>query len=774
MSVRALGVIGAGTMGSGIAALAASAGVPVILLDVPAAGADRNAVARGGVERSKKAKPAAFMAADRAALIEIGNTEDDLERLARCDLVIEAIIEKLQPKQALFARLEKALPEHTIVASNTSSIPMRVLLEGRGAGLRSRFVGMHFFNPPRYLHLLEIIPGPDTSEATIETARRFSDRILGKGIVVANDVPGFVANRLGVFGMVLAIRQMEKHGLTIDETDALTGVSTGRSKSATFRTADLSGIDVIAHVTNELSAATGEDFSLSPWVLDLVKAGRFGEKSGAGFYRRAGKEIQTLDWKTGEYGPQSKPESGELARLGALPLEERFAAIRGWGAADRYAAFVQEYLLRFSHYVLATTPVIARDIPSVDDAMVWGYAWEAGPFAQMDLLGADFLAQGFSRLSLDEPALLRRAREEGGFFADDESRVLSLSKGYEAVARPAGELRLADFHRLSNRARILEDSRDASLIDVGGGVAVLEYHSKLNTLGEGVISMLHRALDRVERDGRTGLVIGNDDPRTFTAGADLTYMLSLVDDNDWSRADAAVRQFQNTSLRIRQSPFPVVAAPFGLALGGGCEFSLYADRVQAHAELYMGLVEVGVGIIPAGGGTTELLFRFASELLPYVEADPFEAVRRAFQTIAMATTSTSALDARAIGYLRPTDRVSMNRDRLLADAVARVTDLAPDYVPPTPRRITAMGRDALGNLHYAAWAMKEAGQISDHDVRIGHELAFVLTGGDGPPRQVTEQDLFDLEREAFLRLLGTKETQDRIKYMLKTGKPLRN
>lgn len=773
MNIRSIGVVGAGTMGSGIAALAASAGMPVLLLDVPGPGPDRNAVARGGIERAKKAKPVAFMAPDRAALIDVGNTEDDLARLAKCDLVIEAIIEKLEPKQALFARLEAVLPAHCVVASNTSSIPMRMLLGGRSAGFRSRFTGMHFFNPPRYLHLLEIIPGPDTSAETLDTVRRFSERILGKGVVVANDVPGFVANRLGVFGMVLAIRQMEKHGLTIDEVDVLTGVLTGRSKSATFRTADLSGIDVIAHVTSELSEATAEDFALPAWVLHLVEGGRFGEKTGAGFYRRVGKEIQTLDWKTGEYGPQTKPTSDQLSRLGALPLSERFAAVRDLPASDPYAAFVREYLLRFSHYVLSSTPVIAHDLGSVDNAMVWGYAWEAGPFAQMDLLGHDFLERGFASLALDEPGLLSRATD--GFFTSDGSQGLSLDDGYETVPRPAGQIQLAEFHRPANRERrLLEDSRDASLIDVGGGVAVLEYHSKLNTLGEGVIAMIHRSLDRVERDGFLGLVIGNDDPRTFTAGADLSYMLTLVDDKDWSRADAAVRQFQRTALRIRQSPFPVVAAPFGLALGGGCEFSLYADRVQAHAELYMGLVEVAVGIIPAGGGTTELLFRFATDLQPYLEADPFEAVRRAFQIIAMATTSTSALDARSIGYLRPTDRISMNRDRLLADAVARVADLAPDYVAPVPRRIRAMGRDGLGNLRYAAWAMKEAGQISDHDVRIGHELSYVLTGGDGPPRAVTEQDLLDLEREAFLRLLGTRETQDRIKYMLKTGKPLRN
>jgi 3-hydroxyacyl-CoA dehydrogenase len=303
---------------------------------------------------------------------------------------------------------------------------------------------------------------------------------------------------------------------------------------------------------------------------------------------------------------------------------------------------------------------------------------------------------------------------------------------------------------------------------------VLEFHSKMNTLGEGVITMMHKALDRVERDAMVGLVLGNDDPRTFTAGADLSYILRLLQAGDWKKVEAAVKGFQDTSLRLRQVPFPVVSAPFGLTLGGGAEFSLHADQVQAHAELYMGLVEVGVGLIPAGGGTTELLFRFMGDLAPYPEADPFEAVRRAFQLIAMATTSTSAAEARKLGFLRERDRITMNRDRLLADAAARVVDLAPDYVVPPPRVTTAMGTEALGNLKYAAWAMKEAGQITDHEVRIAHELAYVLSGGDGPPRQVTEADIFALEREAFLKLLGTKETQERMQYTLKTGKPLRN
>jgi 3-hydroxyacyl-CoA dehydrogenase len=757
-------------MGSGIASLAASAGVPVVLLDVPAAGPDRNALARGGIERAKKSKPAAFMDVDRASAIEIGNTEDDLGRLAGCDLVVEAIIEQLDPKRELFQRLEPLLPEHTIIASNTSGIPIELLTDGRSPSFRARFLGMHFFNPPRYLHLLEMIPTSATTSETIDTARRFSDRILGKGIVVAKDVPGFVANRLGVFGMVLAIRQMEKHGLSIDEADVLTGVLTGRSKSATYRTADLSGIDVIAHVTRGLSDTTGEDFSLSSWVLELVKAGRVGEKSGAGFYKRVGKEIHTLDWRTGEYRPQVKLETPEIKRLGKLPLPQRFAALRDWN--DREGAFVKEYLLRFSHYVLSTTPTIAYDLASVDHAMEWGYAWDAGPFKQMDLLGLEFLRRGFVELGLDEPALIREVT--GGFYTADGTQVLALNGGYEPVPREPGEIRLAELHLPSNRERhVLERSDDASLLDAGQGVAILEFHSKMNTLGAGVVDALHRALDRVERDGLLGLVIGNEDPRTFSAGADLSMMVDLLR-GERTHLEGAVRKFQDTSLRIRRSPFPVVAAPFGLALGGGCEFSVYADRVQAHAELYMGLVEAGVGLIPAGGGTTELLFRFTSELDPYGEADPFEAVKRAFQLIAMATTSTSALDARKLGFLRTIDRITMNRDRLLADAVARVVDLAPDYVAPLPRTITVLGREALGNLRYAAWAMREAGQITDHEVRIAHELAYILAGGDGQPRRVTEDDILPLERESFLRLASTKETQERIQHMLKTGKPLRN
>jgi len=769
MRVTKLGVVGAGTMGSGIAALAASAGVPVVLLDVPGPDSDRNAVVRQGLDRARKARPAPFMDLERASLIQIGNTADNLDQLATCDLIIEAIIEQVAPKRDLYSRLESLVRDDVIVATNTSGIPMKVLTEGRSAAFRSNFLGMHFFNPPRYLHLLEIIPTPDTSREALDAARRVSERVLGKGIVLAKDVPGFVANRLGVFGMVLALDMMQQYGFTIDEVDVLTGQLLARAKSATFRTGDLTGIDVLLHVTEELSQATGEQFVLADWVKQLVKSGRAGEKTGGGFYRRVGKAIETLDWKTLNYGPQQKPENGELERITSLPLAERFAAIRE--LEGKYGDFAREYLLRFSHYVLEKTPMIAYDLVSVDRAMEWGYAWDIGPFKQMDLLGLDFLETGFARLGLDTPTMLTEV--EGCFYrrAGDEMRFLANGGGYVGVPDLPGTIHLASQKRWR---RLLETSADASLVDAGDGVAVLEFTSKMNTLGEGVLTMLQESLARIRRDGLTGLVIGNDDPRTFTAGADLGWVMRMVKDKQWKELEAAVEFFQSCSMSLRAAPFPVVVAPFGLTLGGGCEFALHADHVQAHAELYMGLVEVGVGLLPAGGGTKELLFRFTSELSPYDEADPFEAVKRAFKLIAMAATSTSALEAGKFGYLRESDRITMNRDQLIADAKARVLDLAPDYVPAPPRKITALGREGLGNLHYAAFAMREAGQITDYEVRLAHEIAYVLTGGDGGRREVTEQDILDLERDAFLRLLGTKETQERIEHMLKTGKPLRN
>lgn len=771
--IQRLGIVGAGTMGAGIAALAASAGVPVVLLDIPGDGTrreDRSAPAIRGLDRAKKARPAAFMDVDRAALITVGNTDDDLERLASCDLVIEAIIEQVGPKRDLYARLEQVLSADTIVASNTSSIPIRTLVEGRSEAFQRQFVGMHFFNPPRYLRLLELIPTPKTSDDTLASARYFSERVLGKGVVLAKDAPGFIANRVGVYGMVQAIRLMEEFDLSIDEVDALTGPLLGRPKSATFRTADLTGLDVLTLVTKQLSSATGESLALPSWVEKLVADGRLGEKTAAGFYKKVGKDILTLDWHTLEYTPMRAPDSPAIKRLSALNgLAERLAAIPSLEGV--HGDFLRKLMLLTSHYTLRVAPDIAYDIVGVDRAIEWGYGWEAGPFQQMEGIGLEFLRQGFVELGLEEPDLLQRASHAFYRPARGGWEQLGFDGAYHAVGDPPGTVRIETLR--ASRA-VLDESRDASLLDMGDGVVLLQFRSKMNTLGRGVLEMLDRAFERVERDGLTGVVIGNDDPRTFSAGANLGEVAAVAQQGDWKTLDAAVRRFQDCSMRIRQSPVPVVIAPAGLTLGGACEWSLHADVVQAHAELYMGLVEVGVGLLPGGGGTKELLFRFTRDLAPYEEADPFEAVKRAFRLIAMATTSTSALEARRLGFLRDQDRITMNRAYLLGDAKARVLDLAPGYVTPPPRTIRALGREAIGNLYYALFAFHEAGQASDHDVRVGREIAYVLCGGDGLPRTVTEQDVLDLERDAFLRLLGMKETQERIAHMLKTGKPLRN
>jgi 3-hydroxyacyl-CoA dehydrogenase len=771
MRIAKLGVVGAGTMGSGIAALAASAGIPVVLLDVAGKDGDRNGPAKAGLERARKARPAAFMDPARAALISIGNLDDSLDLLRDCDLILEAIIEQPAPKQALYARLEPVLKTTAVVASNTSGIPMQTLLEGRGPRFRQRFFGMHFFNPPRYLHLLELIPTPETDPEALAAARRFCEVVLGKGIVVAKDVPGFVANRLGVYGMVAAMRGLMESELTIDEVDALTGPLLGRAKSATFRTADITGLDVLLHVSKELSAGTGEDFSMPAWVEKLAASNRLGDKTGGGFYKKVGKEITTLDWHTLEYVPQQKVDDPALGALLKQPLEKRLPMAEK--LPGKYGDFVRNYLLRMSHYVLQTTPSIAYDLVSVDRAIEWGYAWEAGPFQQMDALGHDILREGFARLGLGVPTLLGKAKDGAFYHKSNEGwSYLTLEGTYAPVPPVPGQIAL-DIVR-ARQGAVVESSRDANLLDLGDGVLLLEARSKMNTMGEGVLTMLRKGLDRVAEGRFVGLVIGNDDPRAYSAGADLAAVVAQVQAKDWKGLDEMVHYFQEGAQLVRRAPFPVVAAPFGLTLGGGCEYALHCDRIQAHAELYMGLVEAGVGLIPAGGGTTELLFRFTEELTSYDEADLFEGVKRAFKVIAMATTSTSALEARDLGFLRSMDRITMNRDRLIADAKARVLDLATDYVAPAPRTITALGKEALGNLLYAGWAMREGGQITDHEVRIARELAYVLCGGDGPPRVVTEQDILDLEREAFLRLLGTKETQERIGYTLKTGKPPRN
>ena len=772
MRIAKIGVVGAGAMGSGIAALAASAGLPVVLLDIPGTD-DRGKPARDGLAKAVKSKPAAFMDTARASLVRTGNTDDDLALLSDCDFIVEAIIEQPGPKQALFEKLERLAKPTAIIASNTSGIPMAVLTKGRSPSFKSRFVGTHFFNPVRYMHLLEIIPTPDTSPDVIRWTRSLAERVFGKGVVMCKDQPGFIANRLGMFGMTTALRLMQQHGLSIDEVDALTGPLLGRPKTAIFRTGDLSGLDILSHVAAGLGQATGEDFSIPEWVSGLVKAGALGDKTGGGFYKKTpakgGKPtIETFDWKSGAYGPQQKVETPELQMLMKLGLPDRIAKIKELPGA--HYDFLRGLLAETALYTLAKTPELAYDLVAVDRALEWGYGWDLGPYRIMDMLGADWLRFQCTERKLAEPALLTKVI--GSFYkpAGGAEGFLGNDGTYGSYPAVPGALVLDSLKRAG---KIIEATQDASLIDLGDGILCLQFHSKMNTLGEGVLRAIHSALDRVE-GGYTGLVLGNDDKRTFTAGANLAGVGQLILEGKWKELEAGALVFQQTAMRLRESPFPVVAAPHGLTLGGGCEFSMHCDRVQANAELYMGLVEVGVGILPSGGGTKELLFRFSEEIAKYDNADPFEALVRAFKLITMAQTSTSALEAQKFGFLRQGDRISMNRDLLIADAKQRVLDLAPDYIAPAPRTIKALGTEGYGNLKYALWAFKEGGMASDHDVVIGQRIAYVLSGGDGPARDVTEWDILDLEREGTLSLLGTKETQARIKHMLETGKPLRN
>jgi 3-hydroxyacyl-CoA dehydrogenase len=755
MRITSVGVIGAGAMGAGIAALAASAGLPVVLLDIPGAddpkSPDRSKPARDGVDRARKAKPAAFLDAGAASRITTGNTSDHLGLLARCDWICEAIIEQPGPKQELFAKLEAIAP-NAIVTSNTSGIPMATLLEGRSPRFRERFLGTHYFNPPRYMHLLELIPTAETAPAVLDAMRTFQERILGKGVVLAKDVPGFVANRLGVHGMVVAMRLMMKHDLTIPEVDTLTGALIARAKTATFRTADLTGLDVLVHVTAGLSKTTGEDLALAPFTHELVKSGRLGDKTKAGFYKKEGSKVLALDWKTLEYRDMGRFSTPEFDRITALPPVERLATVIALGPStpEKYRAFLSELFLEQVTYACTLAESLAFDIPSIDRAMEWGYGWELGPFRTMDALGLRNLRLAMKHLGRPIPTLLEDAGMSfyespasavatvGAPLADET--VVALGRDARIAVPPVpGQVDLARFRRAG---RVLKENDEARLVDLGDGVLCLAFCGKMNTLGSGVMDMTARAIDRISTGAHLGLVVGNDDPRTFTAGANLAGVGALVQQGDWNALDALVRRFQDTVMSFRSAPFPVVVAPFGLTLGGGTEIALHCDRIQAHAELYMGLVEVGVGLIPGGGGTKELAFRFTKALEPFEEADPFEGIKRAF--------------------------------KLIADAKSRVLDLAADYVPPLPRRMTSLGRAGVGNLDYALWSFREAGQASEHDVRIGHEVAVVLSGGDGPPREVTEQDLLDLERDAFLRLLGTKETQARIRHMLETGQALRN
>lgn len=782
MKIQKAAVIGAGVMGAAIAAQLTNAGIPVLLLDIvlpdkpSAEKPDRNFLAKAGVERALKASPAAFMSPDNAKLITVGNLEDDLAKLKDADWIIEAIVEKLEAKRDLWEKVEKVAKSTAIISSNSSGIPMHLQIEGRSEEFQKRFVGAHFFNPPRYLHLLEVIPTAKTDSEVLKTFEDFANKILGKGVVVANDVPGFIGNRIGVYGMVRAMKRMEEQGLTPALVDQLTGPAIGRPKSATFRTADLSGLDIIYHVANDIGKVTGddEDFSLTEPFRKLVEEKKWlGDKTGSGFYKKTKDEkgktkILNLNLDSLEYEEAQPVKSAALDSVKGKNLNERVQGL--YEAQGKEGDFMRGVLNDSFWYAAKMAGTVSGKLQDIDNALKWGFGWEQGPFEMMDALGVQKVIANLEAEGRTLPPLLAKMKTEGRDKFYGGAEIVDAAGDVKPYQAPY--LMVSDLKK--DASKVVKKSAGASLVDMGDGVLLLEFHSKMNALGEDAIRMVGTAHKTVQELGYAGLVVGNQGEH-FSAGANLPLILSQAQDEEWDELDTMIKEFQKATTSLRFSPHPVVVAPFNLTLGGGAEMTLHADHVTASAETYMGLVEVGVGLIPGGGGTKEMLLRFTDLVQKGQPLLP--AVQRAFELIGTAKVSTSAQHARKLGLLRDSDDIVMNRDNLLTEAKRRVLELAPNYIQPVMRQdIPVMGEAAIAAVKSALYGMREGGYITPYDEVVSLELAKVLSGGVGNNRQaqVSEQHLLDLEREAFLTLAGKKGTQDRIAHMLKTGKPLRN
>jgi 3-hydroxyacyl-CoA dehydrogenase len=681
----------------------------------------------------------------------------------------------------LYERLEPHLHPNAIITSNTSGIPLASLAEGRSDSFRKNFLGTHFFNPPRYLHLLEIITQPDTDPNVAEFIADFCDRALGKGIVWAKDTPGFVANRIGNFSMLNALHTMEELGLSFEEVDALTGTIIGHAKSASFRTLDVVGLDTAYNVARNLYAALTEDekresFKVPAWMDAMVERKLLGDKTKGGFYKKVGNDILTLDVNTFEYRPQQK---GKFASIDAVKqieaLPQRLAALAY--AEDKGGEFLWKTLSETAIYSANRIPEIADNIVEADNAMKWGFAHELGVFEKWDAIGLEKSVERMKAEGRAIPANIEKMLASGATsFYKTENGVRHFfdfaSNAYQPVPLPAG---ITILKSLKDQNKVIKKNSGASLIDLGDGVACVEFHSKMNALGSDQLGMIQTALKEVAANFE-GLVVGNQG-ENFSAGANIAMILMGAQDGDWDELDLAVRQFQNTVVSLRYSPKPVVVAPHGLTLGGGCEMTMHSDRAVANAETYIGLVEVGVGLLPGGGGTKEMALRAADEAATTPGADHFEILKRNFELTAMGKVATSATEARNWGILRGKDRIVMNRQRVIAEAKQAVLTLAREgYRAPQMRQdIQVLGEAALTKFKLGMHMMKRGGYISEHDGLIGLKIATVLSGGNlSRPSKVSEQYLLDIEREAFVSLCGTKATQERLAAMLKTGKPLRN
>ena len=795
--VRRAAVLGAGTMGSRIAAHLANAGIPTLLLDLsPKDRTAERAPAVASLDVLAKSKPAAFFEASLGRLITPGTFDDDLAKISECDWVVEAVAENLEIKTALLQRVLPHLGAHAILTTNTSGLPI-ARIAAAVPGLGRRFFGTHFFNPPRYMRLVEVIPTPESDPELVAAFSAFADRTLGKEVVFAHDTPNFIANRIGIAVMFNAANLMLERGLTIEEVDALTGPAIGWPRTGTFRLADLVGIDILAHVAaNFPQGVSGGKFA--PVLDELLKRSWLGDKSGQGFYKKVrgadGKdERMALDLATFEYRPMAKAAlpALEMAKNAATLPERLRLLLANDPARDKSAAFLWPFLASLWNFAAERIGEVADDAPAIDAAMRAGFNWEMGPFEMWDAAG---VAETVSRMkalglpvSAAAQALLAAARTS--WYAPGKDACFQPSTG-QTVPIPAipGHARVADFRRAHG---VVRSNSGASLVDLGDGIGCIELHSLKNAIGGDVLSLIAAVLNPDSDAVRdfSGFVITGD-RENFSVGANLMQLLLAAQEGEWDELAGVIHHFQQMTAAIKFCPRPVVAAPFGLTLGGGAEICLHATRCQPHAETYMGLVEAGVGLIPAGGGTKEMLLRAydaAAALAPPDPKDPpsrfaqsaefATALRRALETVAMARVSTSAAEARSLGLLAQSDRITMNRERLLLDAKAQAAVLAETgYAPPQPRtQIPAPGIAALATLEAGIFLMGEAGYASEHDQKVARWAAYILAGGRVTPGTLlSEQHVLDLEREAFLSLCGERKTQERIAFTLKTGKPLRN
>ena len=793
-AIRKAAVLGAGVMGSGIAAHLANAGIPVLLLDIvppkpgegdkPDSKAFRNKFALTALANMKKQKPAPLFTQKALSLVEVGNFDDDLGRLSEADWVVEVIKEDLALKNALFAKVEAKARPTAIVSSNTSGMSIKGMLEGRSKGFKQRFLVTHFFNPVRYMRLLELVAGEDTSPEVLQAMATFGEEVLGKGIVYGKDTTNFIANRIGTYGMLRIIALMQEKGLKIEEVDKIFGPPMGRPKSAIFRTADLVGLDTMMHVTkncydNLVQDEARDTFKPPPFLQKMLEKGMLGDKSGGGFYKKekgdGGKEILALDLNTLEYRKQEKVrfESLGAAKEAPTPAARVAAVLSG---KDKAAEFAEAASLDALAYTTRRMGEIADDIVNVDRAMRWGYAWDVGPFESWDAVGVEKGLERMKALGLKPAPWVEEMVKAGrkSFYGVDGAHDTYWDLQSKSVKRVPVHPRALTVESLRRTRKPLKTNDSASVWDLGDGALLLEFHSKMNSLDDQIMDCQEFALDLAEKSYRA-LVVGNDGPN-FSVGANVAGVLMLAGAGEWDTIGKMVARLQNLNQRMRYSPIPTVSAPFGLTLGGGAEAAMACNAAQASAETYMGLVEAGVGLIPGAGGTLMML---RNNFGPHAGNKDFDALpflKQVFLTIGTAKVATSAEEARELCFLSASDGITLNRDLLLSDAKARALGMAnAGFRAPRPATFALPGRSGAATVDMMLYDMQLNHQISEHDRKIGKALARVLTGGDvTPANPVTEQAILDLEREAFLMLLGEQKTQERIMFMLEKGKPLRN